>query len=86
LTSGYLDTVAFNHGICEKLIAHLLGLGGWVIDAFKIKLDKLANPRTRYASPAQALKCPFNGLALDIQDTRLEKDVSLDLGHQCSPP
>jgi len=82
---GDVDPVALDHGVGQERLAHPLDLGLDVVTGI-VELDQLADADVGDAAPSQTFQRALDGLTLNVEDARLEEDVNLDLGHQCSPP
>src|SRR5262245_18468389 len=83
--SGFdLDMIILDHGVREKFLSRLpeRGLGAGAVVAVKLDIEHLALAHAGDAADAQRLQRALDGLALRIEDARLERhgDARLHVG------
>src|SRR5262252_8233912 len=81
MLSHELVSVVFDDGIDEKFLAYPLYLLAHPdrIGFSQVDLNVFALPDVVHAGEAQAPQCVLNGLALWVEDTRLERDPNARL-------
>src|SRR5208282_1946552 len=73
---GHLDAVILDHGVGEQFFGGVLErrLSAGAVGAFDLDIENLALAHARDPAHAERLQGAFNGLALRVEDTRLQRD------------